>query len=434
MKKSLYNTIVNISSTRDLLYNSITNKYLLISKNQSLVLLYPENSIKNEYHSFYVQLVNIGYFINDDLDENEMLNDKIISIDSDNTTFTIIINPTLNCNFKCWYCYEDHVVKSKMDGEILNSIKRFINKKTQSENIEKIVLLFFGGEPLLYYRSIVLPIIEYCNECCKQKNISTNIGFTTNGYLLNDSIIEELKKNNVDFFQITLDGGKENHDKVRFISREKGSYNKIISNIIKLARKQLNVLVRINYTADNIVSVCDIEKDLSMIEPEFRNFLKINFQRVWQDRDKDKETENMIDNYLDEYTAKYSNLGFFAGTTPVNHINNSCYANRRNEIVINYDGSLYKCTAREFNDVNKVGILSKDGDLLLDQYKMNLRNNIRFTKQICQKCKIAPLCGGGCSQRCLETKDSNVCTYRYTEDDKQNIIINNFYNTLFYRK
>ena len=47
-------------------------------------------------------------------------------VDNDDSTFELIINPTLDCNFHCWYCYENHLKGSKMDEGIVSAITTLI--------------------------------------------------------------------------------------------------------------------------------------------------------------------------------------------------------------------------------------------------------------------------------------------------------------------
>jgi len=56
---------------------------------------------------------------------------------------------------------------------------------------EKIRFYFFGGEPMLCYNSIIIPIIDYIEN--KYPN-SFRYGMTTNGILLNKEVIDFMKK------------------------------------------------------------------------------------------------------------------------------------------------------------------------------------------------------------------------------------------------
>ena len=54
------------------------------------------------------------------------------------------------------------------------------------------------------------------------------------------------------------------------------------------------------------------------------------------------------------------------------------------------------------------------------------RNHSKLSKAICKKCRIAPICGGGCKQRAFESIDSEKCTFNYTDEDINNIIMDIF--------
>ena len=144
-------------------------------------------------------------------------------------------------------------------------------------------LSFFGGEPLIYFQQAVAPLLEGASKIFKDSGILFGAGFTTNGYLITQDKIKFFKKHSVTDFQITLDGNKEFHNKVRYINSSKGSYEKIISNIKLLARNKFNVIMRINFTGDNLTSCLDIPNDFLDLENKFKEYITVDFQQVWQD-------------------------------------------------------------------------------------------------------------------------------------------------------
>ena len=89
---------------------------------------------------------------------------------------------------------------------------------------------------------------------------------------------------------------------------------------------------------------------------------------------------------------------------------------------------IYKCTARDFNDVNKVGILSDGGTVDWEREKIDRWSNIRFTNPECRKCRIGAICAGGCTQRHIELSGQNVCQFGYSDREKDNVVLNHFYN------
>ena len=428
----MYNVIIPISRKYTLLYNSFTNAYLTLSQDQ-VDILEKDECILREYHSeFYSQLIGAGYFVENNRDEVDLLRQRIKKIDNSDESYCLTINPTMNCNFRCWYCYEEHAPKSKMNHEVLERTKRFIANVSTSDTIKRFVLGFFGGEPLLNFREVVLPLMEHYNDCCKKRGINTFIGFTTNGYLINDSMIEDFRRNGVNFFQITLDGCKEDHDMTRFPQKGKGSYDRIVANIKKLVNNGFRVVLRINYTSKNIGKILEIGNDINDILSENKKNMSINLQRVWQDCSKENQSldvEKTVEEQIEKSMDEFYKSGFATTVSTLDLVLNSCYADKKNQILINYNGDLYKCTARAFNKLNSVGFLSEKGELVLDEKKMAERCNIRFTKPICHDCRVAPLCGGSCSQKHLECLENQSCLLNYSELDKTKVVINKFYET-----
>ncbi len=252
MKKSKFNTIVNFDNLI-ILYNSFTNKFLLLE--QFLYDMYNSVSTQDdllelkEVHSdFYEALIANGFFVEKDVNELERVRDLINTVDNQDEYYHLIVNPTMNCNFKCWYCYETHEKKSQLNDETIQKIEKLIeNVFIKNPNIKYIVLSFFGGEPLLFYDKMI-KLIRGAKIITDNYNKGLELAITTNGLLINEEIISELNNYKISGFQITLDGNKEKHDQVRYISKSRGSYDKIIENVIALAQNGIFVTLRINYT------------------------------------------------------------------------------------------------------------------------------------------------------------------------------------------
>lgn len=90
------------------------------------------------------------------------------------------------------------------------------------------------------------------------------------------------------------------------------------------------------------------------------------------------------------------------------HVRNPCYADKKNEAVINYDGKVYKCYARDFTERRHEGILNHDGQIIWNK-RHDLRLKARIPNNKCSSCSIFPICGGGCSQIALEKMGQDYC-------------------------
>ena len=426
MKESIFNSVIKLGNNRLLIYNALSDRFLILRDASSF------RGIRNLYESstsFAKQLCEIGTFINDDKNEVSAVNDIIQRTDNDDTFFMLHINPTLDCNFRCWYCYEKHLKGSMMQSDTLECLKKYIFRTFEKfPKLKKFHLAFFGGEPLMGFASAVKPLIGTSSEKAAEKGIDFAISFTSNGYLITPEIIEYLKQFNC-AFQITLDGGESAHNRVRYGKGGEESFRRIIDNIKRLAEADIRCVCRINYTSDNIEST---ESIYNAFDGKKRKNLEIDFQRVWQDRpafEYETERDVEIDNFVRKQIRRYEESGFRTSYyKPQGGIWNSCYADKRNHVLVNFNGDVFNCTARDFNTENRSGFLNDVGKIEWKKEYMARRWNCKFIKKVCHKCRIAPLCGGGCRQQAMEHYDSEQCIYGYTEEDKDYIVLNRFEN------
>ncbi|GHV40048.1 hypothetical protein FACS1894179_05940 [Bacteroidia bacterium] len=196
--------------------------------------------------------------------------------------FHLTINATLNCNFSCWYCIETHQ-KQKIAEETKESIIEFIKRIINEKKISCLNLNWFGGEPLITYKTVLMPLSDRIEQICKEKGVSLISSITTNGYLITKDIITYFKKYNISTYQITLDGYRTEHDQTRYNKRG-GSYDIIVNNICRLVKELPNIrmILRINYTQKNIESCTRIIESFPF---DIRNRIIINLSRVWQEKD-----------------------------------------------------------------------------------------------------------------------------------------------------
>lgn len=428
MKHSIYNNLIELTSKYDLLYNSYSDTFIILSKKQSELIssnTFEEKDFRSDI--LYNKLIDAGCLINNEINEIDQLSNRINNIDNNKLEYLLTINPTINCNFKCWYCYENHLVNSKMTPDVLNRIKKHIAKSSKNKHLKSFTLSFFGGEPLLYYKDLVHPLLLFVNETFHKEDLDFDINFTSNGYLITNKMVSELKDNHVSSFQITLDGDRENHNKVRFPYKGGNSYDQIINNVKLLISSDIKVILRINYTKDNIRQSALIAKDFETLKENVKENLRLDFQRVWQD---DTSKNTFPDEWLDDSINTFLDLGIATTRRNMDMVLQSCYADKTNQALINYDGNVYKCTARDFTEDNCLGYLDEAGEIIWDQSKLMKRCNLRFKKEICYQCSIAPLCGGGCTQQIMENKNNQSCTYHYTEKQKEQVVLDRFYNNL----
>ncbi|MVT12297.1 radical SAM/SPASM domain-containing protein [Chitinophaga tropicalis] len=425
MKLSRFNTAVPYGE--EIVYhNSYTNKFLLIdsflyelvSAGKTPAAL---EELKEIHQEFFDALVEYGFIVENDTDELQNVRNLIDSVDNQDNYFHLIVNPTMNCNFSCWYCYENHEKKSKITDEVIDKIELLLeNIFTQNPKLEKLSLSFFGGEPLLFYNKMS-ELMKKAKAITDKYGKELLISITSNGLLIDQEIIEELKGYNVGGFQITLDGNREKHDLVRFVSKSKGSYDKIIANVKALARNGFVITLRINFTKENLIGLEDVIDDLADLTVEEKKMISLSMQKVFQEPGTPELVESVA--IFKEYAKK--NHIHHRSAVLADTVRSSCYADKKNEAVINYNGDVYKCNARDFNQKNKEGVLNEKGEIIWNE-QHNKRLIPKLTNKPCLECSILPICGGGCSQMIIENIGKDYCVHEFDEDSKKRLVLEMF--------
>ena len=113
-------------------YNSLSNEFLVLNNflNELFVASLNENNVddlKNLHPDFYSELYNKNFIVENDIDEIEQIRKMNQRLINNETKYELTINPTMNCNFKCWYCYESHIKDSilKSDKPLLDRVHTF---------------------------------------------------------------------------------------------------------------------------------------------------------------------------------------------------------------------------------------------------------------------------------------------------------------------
>ncbi len=204
-------------------------------------------SIELEMYQSLLSLINQ----NSNRCNNEVLSDRIQSI---------WINITQKCNLGCVYCFAgdgSYGDSKQMPFDIVvKSIEFVISHNILLNNKNKYLsIVFFGGEPLLNFKTIQESIINL-----KKNYAEINFEYTivTNGSLINDEIAMFLKKWNIRI-QVSLDGGETTHDKYRPFKNQSGSFETIRNNIKTLNKYEVPFVVRETFNKE-------INTPLSVIE------------------------------------------------------------------------------------------------------------------------------------------------------------------------
>ena len=364
--------------------------FLFNWKNNKSVIIYDENHPANtlseqkiiQRENFYSEeyLSDIDWLIESSFlqlesekkEENFTPKKKI----SQQELHLIILPAGEACNLNCVYCYENHNYKKRMNDSDSDRLISFIKKQgSELVNIE-----YFGGEPMLNMKFIE----DFSKKLTKNK-IKYHAGITTNGTLLSKQNLEKLHKSGVKSFQITIDGARNLHNKLRISnSKNLNSYESVcnaLKNIQQSCHSDINCVVRINSNKETIQkeNLSTFIKDIkNIIPPDDHRFL------IFPKPIGDYLSANLKDNskaqstYCDKSSANevteilekaFFNQGYLLAD-PIMLTKNkgyACSAGHENSFVINPDFYIYKCTVALDDPINNVGKILEDGSLSINE-------------------------------------------------------------------
>ena len=372
-------------------------------------------SLKSECYDIYKKLVNSGFIVPRNTNELELFkqeNSKAIH----SKDYFLIVLPTLNCNFSCWYCIQKHV-ESIMPKSVLERLKRHIDYAIDTCNITSLQIEWFGGEPFMYFKQIIIPLSLYAIAKCKQKNIPFLNSTTTNGFYLNENVSKSLQELEFQSFQITLDGEQKYHDKVKHQKNCSSAFKHVLSNINKCLtiNSEIVVYLRINYTHKNLTKEI-VEQVNEFIEPTNRKRIIIRMKKVWQEK-----TDKSFSSQISYIQSLFANAGYrIEYFEPLPFY--SCYTNKEYYNAVNFNGNIVKCTAcNDLYDSITEGKLLDNGEIAWNKPRSQYQC-ISYENAKCLACKKLPICMGVCPHDFID--GINICKYEAEEFDFKTAIIN----------
>lgn len=396
MKPSIYNFFISYENSC-FCFNAMSFSFFKISKEKEDVVKHiienPDN-FKEKLPAFISKLKMNHFILENELNELEIIsqkrNERIYE-----KKYKLIIMPTLGCNFKCWYCVQDHK-NEIMSADTIELIKKNIQYNIIEERVKYLALDWFGGEPFTCFYDVIEPLSVYSMKICEEYGVSFINTSTTNGYLLNREIIKKLNQYKFKHFQITLDGERNFHNRIRH-SKIDSSFDIIIDNINLLAKliDDVQVTLRINYDDKNLCSLEIVNQLEELIPITNRKNIRVHFRKVWQSN---ISIETIC--LISKINECLRELGFGVESLS-SPMFIPCYVNKKYQITVAPNGGIYKCTAMQNYTTDSYGRIGDDGQIIWKSptFYNNYLSYSSINNAYCSSCKYLPLCMGKCHKR-----------------------------------
>lgn len=331
---------------------------------------------------------------------------------------------TGRCNLRCKHCYrtEGDVEALSFDDiiAVIEQFKALVNTYNTHHNVKRRAHInITGGEP--FFRKDIKDILFYLGE---NKDVFS-YGILSNGSFIDDEIIAILKKTEVSFVQLSIDGNREMHDSLR----AEGDYDRVFKTAEYLEKNGIKTYISFTANKSNY-------KYLPLVAHECR---KRKIAKLWSDRlvpigngqdlEKLKITSDILPDYIKYLKKAKGNL-----FTQKLYKKTNVTMNRALQFQ-NSNGEIYSCSAGdslitvdEFGNImpcRRMPIICGNvlKENLCDVYYNNaifkeLRQ--KFTPKECSNCEFSYYCNGGAKCQSYATYNSfykadpacGLCSYK----------------------
>ncbi len=337
-----------------------------------------------------------------------------------------VVMPTYNCNLRCAYCFQDHMRTDSNYRHLLRTmapelIDRMFLAMPHLEALQGVSeeqafprdIGFFGGEPLLASnRSAVTRILSKA-----QALGPTTFWAVTNGTEL-QAYEDVLSPGCIGRLQVTLDGPPAEHDRRRVYADGSGSFARIADNIEMVLDRGVSVNIRLNLDRVNLLEVPELAEEIERrgwwehehfsvytapVRPENDNvdkrttFNSGELSRALDELRKVCPTVARVVRPTDEIKAQARRV--FAAVRPGPPVLRESYCGAHNGMfVFDAFGDIYACWERTGDPTVRIGAINADGTVTLNRSVHDMwRSRTVATNPVCNRCRYAFHCGGGCA-------------------------------------
>ena len=374
----------------------------------------------------FAAFLDAGVFVPEDADERERLREAYVHSRSI-APFFVTITTTLDCNMRCYYCYQKDGELEKMSPEMADGIAGWMEREIEARGHRKAYVDWYGGEPMLnqdVIERLSARMIAYCDA----RGVEYKGSMICNGTAWPEDKAGFVSRNRIQSIQFSLDGPERHQNKRRSMVQESGrkpSYDEVMDTIGALIGHtrvylRVNVDPWIGWSALEVLDACEARGWLGR-DVQFYPYLAIINAMTEHCGFIGKVAR--FDEFHTEFAeierSFYARLGTFreAKTFEVvqyypNRVDLNCAAVSNNAVVFGPNGRMYKCGLDVGDNHRAHGEIASDGtvtpaagqSLAADRWD----RYDPFTHSRCSECQFLPVCMGGCPKAQIEKEDVQI--------------------------
>ena len=353
----------------------------------------------DENHPIIERFASRGIIANYDEREAFVLQRGLASATAPDGNVSITICPTLACNFECPYCFATRG-RGKMSPEIQADAVALAARMLDAAHASKLTITWFGGEPLMA-TDVIESLSPRLISLAEERGCDYKAWIFTNGYLLDEDVVDLLLRCRINRVHIPLDGVGATNDATRRLVGGGPTYERIMENL-GLLKPPIETLIRANTHASNVGEIDELKRAVLARSEEAGTDLGFYAASLVDVSPADEADSPM---------AEFAFHGIEVALRPESrHVivgkDHACVGQNLWMVAMDDEGYLYKCggklcgqrkfaygTARDWDPADPLATTSNP-----DMLSRFLNTAVPSPVDKCYECAWLPLCGGGCPQ------------------------------------
>ena len=239
----MFNLRVPLARDEVFLMNTLTDAQLVVSTDVvdllDRVSDVTVNALDGNARDAFDLLWDNGFLVQDRAADRQALDRCLGEVKSDTAELHVTLLTALQCNFACDYCFQgDHgdynERADRMSLETAGRTVAWMTRELDRVKPGKLVLTFFGGEPLLNL-PVMYDVADRMWQATQDRQVPMYVNIITNGLLLTPAVVDRMLPFGLNGVKITLDGDRDTHNRMRPLRGGQGTFDRIVENIRQVA-------------------------------------------------------------------------------------------------------------------------------------------------------------------------------------------------------
>jgi uncharacterized protein len=173
-------------------------------------------------------------------------------------SYALTVLTSTACNVGCGYCFQNigqdaaggnrppRIAPARLTSPTIAAILRFTARQMASAGLDKLHLTLFGGEPLLNPGGCLELLDRSADHGLASALMVSNLT------LLTPALAKSLSDRGLTSIQVTFDGDRADHDRIRVLRAGGGTFDAIVHNIALASEiTPMRWLLRVNVSVHN---------------------------------------------------------------------------------------------------------------------------------------------------------------------------------------